>query len=325
MQDYYSISKVCGSLASLQALIFADMTNVSNYGPGSLPPAPGNPPAFTDTDKVYSIAFEKFTGELTKDSTTDGGGDYEIHRATVFVPRSRSEVEILLQRMRNRFLLVIGIDRHGNQHILYNARRVFKHSTGARPGSRHGYEISFTAPSDYLLPSIAGNGDIDTAPPEPPVEGGGEEEENDCCLTIEPVKIDYTPTPTGNLLNLNKLVTTENDTIFFIDKNGRSLIINRPAPRYYRVNLGVGLTLTSIILPEDFPIPDPADYPLPVYDTNREIAVRFVVHYGNRWLLYDHAQGFGLDVGTHAATFPDGVTSGIIEFYSYVGIPPRPL
>lgn len=324
MRPFYSTSKVCGSNASIKALIYSDMTNVSSYGPDRLPPAPGYPPSFVDSGKVYSIAFEKYTGEVRKDSATDQGGDYDQHIATVYVPRSRSEIELLLQIMRNRLLLVIAIDRYDNQHILYNARRSFHHGTGAKPGTRHGYEISFQSASDYLLPAIAGNGDIETAPPDP-----GEEldtDNPDCCITINPVNIAYTPAPSGNASNHNELVRTANDTLYFIDKNGLSTIINRPAPRRTLIQVAEGETSMVINLPVGFPCPDPDDYAGPVYDTITEMSIRIWLKLGSRWLQYGHEEGFTVtDAATGEITCETSIDGAAIEVFVYQSIPPTPL
>ncbi len=182
MFPLYSITKVCGSLPGLTAIIFSDMTNVEGYGPASLPPAPNTPITFIENDKVYSIAFEKQSAELTKVSQEGGQiGSWEQITATCFIPRSRNDVEVLLRRMNGRLMLIIGINRYGNQHILANAQRSYSHTTGAKPGNRHGYQVTWTAPGDYIRPSIAGNGDVDSAPAEPG-GGGGEGMEGDCSL-----------------------------------------------------------------------------------------------------------------------------------------------
>ena len=321
MSTFYSVPAVCDSIAGIRASIYSDMTNVENYGPGFLPPAPDTAPTFYDNDLLYSIAFERYSGELVRESQSDQGGDYAIHQLTFFVPKTRSEVDILLRRMRNRLMMAIGIDRYGNQHILFDARVSWRLTTGSKPGSRHGYFITFSATTHYLLPAIAGNGDIETAPP---VGSSGDSTSSDCCITINPINIAYTPAPTGNAFNNNQMVTTVNGSVFFIDGDGRGLIINRPAPRYYVYDAD-GETFTDLVLPLDFPMPDPNDYPFPTYSEPAEISIRFWVKYGSRWLMYGHTEGFTLDFATHSVQFGAGVDGGTLEFYSYEGIDPRPL
>lgn len=319
----YSIGKVCDAYSGITALVFSDMTNVASYGPEFLPPAANTPPSFTDTDLLYSIAHERYTGEVTRESVSGQGGDSARYQVSIFVPKSRTEVDTLLRMWRNRLLCVIGIDRYGSQHILYDAIASWSHTTGTRPGTRHGYTITFTAPSHYILLPMAGSGDITTAPP---VGGGGSGSggSSDCCITIAPLHIAYTPAPTGNGMNLNEIVTTPNGSVYFIDSTGRSVLLNRPAPRYYTVDLGE-TDVAEVTLPLDFPLPDPADYPDPTYDPQAEMAIRIWCKVGSRWLQYGHAEGFTVDAATHKVLFTSGYMSGTVEFYSYQEIPATPL
>lgn len=318
----YSIGQVCAALSGIRAVVFADMTNVGSYGPGFLPPAPGTVPSFNDTALLYSIAYERYTGEVSSATDFDQGGVSETWQLSIFIPKSREEVTRLLRLMRSRLLIVIGIDRYGSQHILYDALASWRHATGARPGSRHGYEVTFTAPGHYILPGIAGTGDITTAPP----VGGGSSDpgSGDCCISIQPTPIAYTPAPTGNALNLNEIVTTANGSVYFIDSAGRSVILNRPAPTYYYWD-GDGVDVDEITMPMAFPLPDPADYPLPTYSEQDEISVRLWVKKGSRWLQYDHPEGYTIDYATGKVLIPGGTGGANLEFYSYEGIPPRPL
>jgi hypothetical protein len=318
----YSIGRVCDALAGIRSFIYADMTNVANYGPGFLPPAPNTPPSFTDMDQLYSIVTDRYSGEASRESAADQGGDYARHQVRIFIPRSQSQVDTLLQRWRNRLLCVIGIDRYGSQHILYDAIASWRHSTGTRPGTRHGYEITFTATSHYILPAMAGSGDITTAPP---VGGsGGSPGSGECCITIAPLSIAYTPSPTGNAMNLNEMVTTPTGAVYFIDSTGRSILLNYPAPKYYTVDLGE-TEVDEITLPMSFPLPDETDYPDPTYDTYGEMSIRIWCKVGSRWLQYGHPEGFTIDADTHKAHFPAGYISGTVEFYSYQGYPSTPL
>jgi len=323
MSRMYSLSEVCAARAGLRAIVFSDMTNVLGYGPGDLPPGSGTAPSFTDTDQLYSIAMERYTGEASRESGSDDGGDYATGQIRCFVPLSRSEVDILLRRWRNRLLLVIGIDRYGTQHVLADAIASWRHTTGARPGTRHGYEITFSAPLHYIRQPIAGDGEIATAPP---VGGGGGSDpgSGDCCITIQPIQIAYTPAPTGNVSNLNEIVTTQNGSVYFIDATGRAIILNRPAPRYYFFD-GDGVDVDEITLPLGFPVPDPDDYPLPTYSEQDEMSIRLRVKLGSRWIQYGHEEGFTVDYASRKVLIPTGTRGANAEIYSYEGIPARPL
>ncbi len=319
----HSIAAVCDARAGLQAIIYADMTNVDGYGPGSLPPGPNTAPSFFDTDLLYGMAFERHSAESSRESGSDDGGDYDSGQIRCFVPLSRSEVDLLLRRMRSRLLFVIGVDRYGAQHILHDALVSWRQTTGTRPGTRHGYEITFDAPGHYLIPAMAGSGDITTAPPIGG-GGGGDVGSGECCISIAPISIAYTPSPTGNALNRNEIVTTPNGSVYFIDSTGRSIILNRPAPRYYIFN-GDGVDVPEVTLPLDFPLPDPDVYPLPIYSEQDEISVRVHVKMGSRWLQYGHVEGWTIDYGDHKILIAGGTMGANIEVYSYEDIPARPL
>lgn len=321
MCEYYSIDAVCGSLSGIRTLIYTDMTNVIGYGPGSLPPAPGTPADYVSSAAVYQIAIQRYSGTVGRESGSDNGGDYVISRISGFVPKTRREVDTLLRRFKNRYFAVIGIDRHGMQHQLFNARASYRHTTGTAPGEPHGYQITFTAPEHFILPAVGGEGIPGYTDPVDPVIP---EPATDCCAEIKPIQIAYTPLPSGNVSDLNRFVTTPTGAVYFIDHNGRGVLLNRPAPRYYFWD-GDGVDVTEIILPDDFPLPDPADYALPTYSEQDEISVRLRVKMGSRWLQYDHPEGYTIDIATHKALIPGGTRGANFEFYSYQDIPRRPL
>lgn len=216
-----------------------------------------------------------------------------------------------------------AIDRYDNQHLLYEARAGSEYSSGDRPGTRNGYTMSFTAPSHFILDAIAGNGEIETAPPIGGGGGGGSSEES-CCITINPIGIAYTPAPTGNVNNHNEIVTTPNGSVYFIDNNGRSILFNAPPPQYHDVDL-TDLVLSEYILPMEFWMPDPDDYPLPTYSEQNEISIRLWVKYGSRWLMYGHPEGFTIDYAAHKVEFADPKDGGTLEFYSFQGLKATPL
>lgn len=298
------------------------MDNVIGVGPGFHPPGIGTGYSFVDTSKVYSLTHQRKSGNYTITSANDKGGDYYTSQVVCHIPRGRQQVETLLSRLRNRPVMVIVVDKYDNQYFMYDARCTWTFATGDTGPVRNGYNVTFRSVSDYLFPGMAGSGIIDTAPP-PPVGGDSGDGSHECCLTIAPLAIAYTPTPTGNTLNLNQVVTTQNGSIYIIDYTGRSILIGRPGPKYYRFNAdGLGV-LTTITLPMGFPIPDPDDY----INHTDEIPRRFFVHYGGRWLIYTHGEGFNIDLDTNPGQvlFPDGINGGIVEFYSFEGIPAIPV
>lgn len=322
MCEYYSIPKVCGTLSGLRALLYTDMTNIVGHGPGSLPPVPGNPPDFNSADEVYQISIQKFSGIVSRESGSDDGGDYVIGRVTGFIPKTRRQVDTLLRRMRNRYFAVIAVDRHGLQHLLFNARGSYKHTTGQGPGEPHGYSITFTAPEHFILPSVGDTGTpvyIDPIDPIPDPEPAA-----DCCVEIKPIQIAYTPLPTGNETDLNLFVTTQDGALYFIDHNGRSVVINRPAPLYYSIQVG-DTSDGWVVIPDEYPLPDPDDYPSPTYDTQAEISRRLMVINQSRKVAYDHDEGYDIDYATRRVHILTPIAGAFLEFYFHQRITPIPL
>lgn len=322
MVNLYSIGNVCGAEPGLKSVLFTDMENLSGHTPGSLPLAPGAAPSFVDTDLVFSVAFNRFSAVIDSESRRSQGGDYVLQNLRLFVPRSRLVVSELLRRLRSRKVMAIGIDHYNNQHIMFDALASYTHTTGAKWGDRHGYFITLSAYSYFVNPSIAGQGDIPTAPPDP--TDPPDPPSGDCCITINPIPIAYTPTPTGNAYNLNQLVTTPNGSLYFISSTGAAVIVNRPAPRYYIGNFD-GVNVTEFTLPAGFPLPDPDDYPFPVYDEQAEISVRLFIKYGTRYLDYDRPGGFTINHAANKILVPSGIRGGNIQVWSFEGIPPRPI
>lgn len=323
MQSYYSLAAVCDAFAGIRTIIFADMGNVSNHGPAFLPTAMGTPPSFSNMNEVFAISFERQTGSLQRDSVNgDGVGDYFQSTLQCFVPKARQEVDELLSRLRNRLVCAVALDRYGNQHLLFNARVASKLTTGDRAGTRHGYTITITAISHYLYRNMAGTGDIETAPPIGGGGGGGGTGSDDCCISINPIPISYIPAPSGNANNLNQLVTTVDGSVYFIDKDGRGIVINRPPVITWSIHLPSGSAATFITIPMDIPLPDPDDYPVPFYDSNAEINRRLWVKLGSRWLEYEHTEGWYMDYATRRIYFNTSLDGAFIRIYIYQNIPP---
>lgn len=326
MQSYYSLAAVCDAFAGIKTIIFTDMNNVANHGPAFLPTAMGTPPSFTDMNKVFSISFERYTGSLSRDSVNgDGVGDYFVSTLQAFVPKSRQEVDELLNRCRNRYMCIVAIDRYGNQHLLFGARLSSKLSTGDRPGTRHGYTISITAISHYLYRSMAGTGDIETAPPIGGGGGGGGSDDTGsdaCCISVNPIPIAYVPAPSGNASNLNQLVTTVDGSVYFIDADGRGIVINRPPVITWSIQLPSGSATEFITIPMDLPLPNPDDYPVPIYHTQNEMNRRIWVKVGSRWLEYGHTEGWYMDYSPRRIYFNTSIDGAIIRIYIYQNIPP---
>lgn len=324
--EYFSIGKVCGPRANLKALIFSDMTNVDNYGPEYLPPSPNTPVQFKDINKVYSIAGERYSAGFSAESSTYQGGDYSVGTISMHVPKTRAAMDLLLRRMTNRLLCVIGIDYHGTQHVLYDARRSYSKGTGDRPGSKHGYNLRFNAPCHYLLPSIAGDGDIESAPPIGGL-GPGSTSDSDCCITINPVNIAYTPAASGNAFNHHQLVTTISGALYFIDGDGRGILIKPADPMVYVYDVPEGSVAVSVAIPGRYPLPDPDDYPSPTYDVREEISLRMAVKLGSRWIDYeapdDDSDGWFIDFGSRNVYFRTSIDGARLEFYFYQDIKPR--
>ncbi len=130
-------------------------------------------------------------------------------------------------------------------------------------------------------------------------------------------------------MNLNQMVTTEDDTVWFIDRTGRGIIINRPAPRVYRVDIAEGAMGNFVVMPDWFPLPNPDDYLSPTYNTAQEIARRMQVYLAPRVLVWENDgdiyEGWFIDYGSRHVYFDTSIDGALLTFVGYSHIPAIPL
>jgi hypothetical protein len=222
IKDIESIKSLCElnlrNLPGIRSLSFTDARNMSTLGNI----APGA--------EVYNIKYRRWTGSLSDDHNDGAGGDYYTKTAQVYVPRYRYTCERIIQELVDRKVVVFVTDNNGDQHTIMFATFRSQFTTGARSGDSNGYTWTFTGRdrkkrffasqtvreltgSDYIPPP----GDVgEIAPaPDPAIPVA-----TSCCITVLATPIPESPLLTGNILNLNKVVTTITGEKWFIDKNG---------------------------------------------------------------------------------------------------------
>lgn len=303
-QSIFAIPKVCATQSGVEAVVFTLPSNIATPPTTAL----ATTLDFVDPDEVYAIAFSRNTAKYTMRTRADRGGDIYEGTLQAFIPRRRVEMDTLMFRVRNRRVHAIYTDRDSNQRIVWNARALIDYTSGDRRGTPNGYTIRFNHVHAGHVPIISGNEDL----PLPP--GGGDQPES-CCIIINPSALGYYPPPSGNVANLNKVVTAPDGTVFFIDKNGLAIVLGRPAPDYFSVQVPDGET-QYIATPVGITLPNPADYPFPTYIEAAEMSKRIWVKRERQWLKYQ--QDFTVDFAQQRIYFnypyPD---DEFIEVYIY--------
>jgi hypothetical protein len=184
----------------------------------------------------YNIAFRKWSGSVSTKTTTARSGDYATKTASIYIPRHRFVVEKMVKQLRNQKVVVYITDQNDEIHRIDGARLTSEMSSDDSPSGSNGYRWTFTGQDrmvDYYINPVqnALTGDEYVTP-----EGetgsvgpdtGGPSVVDACCITILTSPIAYVPTPTGNLLHKNKVVTVAaTGDKYFIDKNGIAILLS---------------------------------------------------------------------------------------------------
>lgn len=215
--DAIGLYKQVGSIKQLR------ITDVDNIGIDRNAMIPGN---------VYTIDFRQYSCGYNEEEKKTRAGAYIEHRVDAYIPRYRYAMEVMRRKLRNRRVYVLATDWHDNVHK-FVGRITIGFETGKRPGDSNGYSISITGAStgkDYVLvfpvyysigdEGYTGGSDFtqNTVEVSPPMYSAA-----DCCVTIQETPVAVAPTPTGNVVNLNRMVTTVTGERYFIDKDGVSI------------------------------------------------------------------------------------------------------
>lgn len=234
----------------IRSLAITDQENYSNLGQL----APGA--------EVYSIAFTKWSGSYMEDGQTSQAGDYYVQTAKVVVPRYRYVCDRLVRELKDRRVVVFVTDMNGDEHTMTGARLRSRFSTGEKPGDKAGYEWTFAGQGtkkDFyqqfnLLEFTGTDGYQEGGDFEQPLEpdGGPPTGPEACCITILTTAIEFTPTPTGNSMHRNKVVTVAaTGEKYFIDKNGISIRLSSTLSKERVVGTGAAVyTLSEVYDPE---------------------------------------------------------------------------
>lgn len=185
--------------------------------------------------QVYDISFRAYTCKHSEVDRKTRAGTIINQKIEAFIPRRRWSVELMRRKLRDKRIAAIATDFHDNKYVLQG--RIFVNfSTGIRPGESNGYSLVIEGSStgrNYVLSfgeyviynqeGYSGGADFsqETVAVDPPVYAAG-----DCCVTIQQTPVAVAPSPTGNVVNLNKMVTTAQGEKYFIDKDGNSIMLS---------------------------------------------------------------------------------------------------
>jgi len=307
MQALLSIPKVCQTIGGIQAMVIFETSNLTEIPPPSIAAAL----SYADPSKVYTIVFERNSARYTEQSRDTTGGDVYDFNLNAFIPKRRAEMETLISALRNRRINAVYVGKDGYQGLVWNARFRYKYDSGDKPGARNGYSISFTGTHLRQLPVIEGSATL----PDPCAGSGGGGGGGGCCVVINPVPLDYIPSPTGNAANRNEVVVALDGNIYLIDDNGNSIVLGGLPPRYYRIQHPG--TTPYIVVPLSRPLPDPADYPFPGYQVNNEISKRLWVKRNTLWQVYNVDYSIAFVSGEQRLYFTPWINSDMVEVYVF--------
>jgi hypothetical protein len=137
----------------------------------------------------------------------------------------------------DRKVICYVVDNNGEEHRIMFAAFASNQNSGAQSSNRSGYEWTFTGrdrrkrffayttlkelTGDEYVPPPGDTGELQPAP-DPTVPTA-----EACCITILVTPIPEAPLATGNILNLNKVVTVATTgEKYFIDKHGNALLLS---------------------------------------------------------------------------------------------------
>lgn len=212
---------------------------------------------------IYEINFRKFSGRYS-DSTRDSrAGQYDEQSATCYIPGFRFSVEVIRQKLRDRKVGAIITDWMGNVHIMRNATVSISFDTGSTLGDSSGYNFELRASKHgaglfnvnvladiQLLEGPGVEGSVDFGGGAGSVPDGGSNPVQDCCILIHQTTIPAAPPASGNVFNLNRIVTTDDGEKYFIDKNGNSILLNdsKANVRYEKIQGDGGAVYTPSVI-----------------------------------------------------------------------------
>jgi len=202
--------------------------------------------------QIFDVEFRTFTGKYNETSSISQAGSSSSQVLTFFIPRKRFAIEHLIKQTYNRKIAIQGIDRNGDVHTILSARMTYEYSSGENKPDSNGYSFRFEgktikkpffAALSFIL--FGDNGFTpgnDTNPEIEDPDGGNPTSDDICCITINPAQLDYVPGETDNANNNNEIVTGSDDNIYFIDKDGRGVLL-RTTPYRQRIT-GTGTSFS---------------------------------------------------------------------------------
>lgn len=247
IKDIESIQSLCElnlrNLPGIRSLSFTDARNMSTLGD------------ITPGSDIYNVKFRRWSGSISDEHSAGAGGDYYTKTAQVYVPRYRYTCERIVQELMDRKVVVFVTDNNGDEHTIMFANFRSAFTTGARSSDSNGYTWTFTGrdrkkrffasqtiielTSQVYVPPPGDTGTIGPSP-DPTIPTA-----EACCITILATPIPEPPLPTGNILNLNKVVTVVTGAKYFIDKNGDSILLSSGGMMKERIE-GTGAAIYNL-------------------------------------------------------------------------------
>lgn len=242
MIDLFSIERACHSNGGVRNFFFFDRSNIASM------PLPGDGGIYTgtvsfiDPDKVHHITFTDESSDLTIKSKDSRAGIYFEYTAVGFVPRPRLEVEILINMLKNHRVDLIVTDNNGFQRYCWDMMLMPELNSGKSRGELNGYTMRFSGKSSHAIPTISGEIVTNTSGGNVIFNGGASGGQ---CATINPIRIGFIPPLTGNTQFKCNFVRASDDSLWYIDHDGRAVSFNTTPADYEITDTDKGPVITS--------------------------------------------------------------------------------
>ncbi|MBK9391960.1 MAG: hypothetical protein IPN68_17880 [Bacteroidetes bacterium] len=239
--NLHEIEDICSVASGIKKIQITTVDNV----------AAGGSHAVIDAQKVFRVYFRKNTATYKEKSESSEQNKKIAQEISFFLPGRRTSVDLLIEKIINKRIVVTYEDWAGATGMLYKASMSYEYGPGRKRTDGNGYDMKFT--TEKVIGSLAYEGVlIDLPDPGTPWEGAvpGIMLQNTWVL-VEPEIILTIPEQTGNTEYLNKFVVAPNGIKYFIDVTGRAMAFPM-MPQYYQSWTGVTsdeITVTNGALP----------------------------------------------------------------------------
>jgi len=207
-----------------------------------------DPSILIDSEEVYHFGISRNRAAYSYTTPDSRSGQSYPWRLTAVLPGMNLAMERLISELRDQRVHLRYTDMRGTTRYLFSAKMSPSYSTGTNRQDTNSYSVTFTGVSLKRSLHIADNvtgGDLNVL-----IGGGssGDPSLGDTAPLIIPVAIDYEPSSfPPQPSHYNRFVTSPSGARWFIDKDGRYMLLYDSPRGLYTKRLGSGLGNTMPI------------------------------------------------------------------------------